>query len=432
MRRGRLISASITMAVLSLLVAYVTPAARAAKPHAGDVTVSIWTAFNGAQLAAFNYLAGNFMRLYPYIKIQEVSAPNYTALFQKEQSAVFAGNTPTIAQAYEQYTAAFNKSHAVQNLEPYIKGKHGLSAKDIKDFFPGMWADGLLGKQRLMMPFSKSDEVMYYDGPKLRRFGIKSPPKTWAQFAADCKKVTVLDKGRPVQWCSTVGNDASIWFTLEHDWGNQVINKKGKAAFATRQGAAPVQFIANMIKHKELVLFTSANYQDQADYDAGKTMFDFSSSAGITYVVGGAKPGVGVAEAPLPGGPMHTYTEMYGAPLIMFKKASTAEKNAGWLFLKYITEPRQTAYWSIHTGYMPVRKSALRLPEMKAFYKQHPQDHAAVEQLNHVIFEPTNPGWAKARDDIATELTAAYSGNKSAMAAMQKAAKEVDADMAGK
>ncbi len=429
MRRGRWIQASALGAMLCLLVGNWAPSVRAARPHASPVTVSVWTAFNGAQLAAFNYLAKNFMTLYPYIKIEEVSSSNYGALFTKEQSAVFAGNTPTIAQAYEEYTAAFNKSGAVQNLSSFIKGKHGLNQKNIKDFFPGMWRDGLLGKQRLMMPFSKSDEVMYYNGALLRSHGIKQPPKTWTQFAADCKKLTVVSGGRPSQWCSTVAPDSSVWYTMERDWGNRVIDGKGKATFGNRQGAAPVAFMANLLKKKELVLFTSANYQDQADFDAGKAAFDFGSSAGITYEIGGAKPGVTVAEAPLPGGPTHTYTEMYGAPLLMFKKASTAEKNAGWLFMKYITEPRQTAYWAIHTGYMPVRKSALKLPEMKSFYKAHPQQRASVQQLNHVVFEPPSAGWAKARSDISTELAAAYSGNKTALQAMQRAAQMVTTDM---
>jgi len=121
---------------------------------------------------------------------------NYTALQQKLQSAIFAGNPPTLAQAYESWTNQWLQNHAVQDLDPYINGKNGLSKADVKDFFGKDWSDRLLGRRAYMMPFSKSDIVMYFNRALLRRYGINAPPKTWTQFAADCKKVTIIPRGQ--------------------------------------------------------------------------------------------------------------------------------------------------------------------------------------------------------------------------------------------
>lgn len=413
-------------AALGFAASAYIPAARAANTNASPVTVTVWTAYNKSLAATFNTLISRFEQVYPYITVQQVSSPNYTALLQKEQSAVFAGNTPTIGQSYEEWTAQFAKSNAVQDLTPYINGKHGLSKASIKDFYSKVWADGLLGKKRYMMPFSKSDIVLYFDGPMLRRSGIKSPPKTWDEFAADCKKLT---KGgsHPSQWCMTYQLDESDFYAWEYEWGNHVLNSKDKAAFGTKQGSAPLAFFRNIVNKHEIVVSATANYQDQTDFDNGKTAFDVGSIAGLPYFKSGAIPGVATGVAQFPAGPMHRATELYGAPFVMFSKASSAEKDAGWLFLKWLTESRQSEYWSENTGYLPIRKSEFKA--MASFYRKNPQLLAATTDLKYALNEPALVGWAKARDDIGTDVQAALTGSKSPLAAVKDAANQVDSDL---
>ena len=45
----------------------------------------------GYNLQAFNHLISQFEAANPTIKVDQVASVNYTALFQKLQSAVFAG-----------------------------------------------------------------------------------------------------------------------------------------------------------------------------------------------------------------------------------------------------------------------------------------------------------------------------------------------------
>ena len=134
--------------------------------------------------------------------------------------------------------------------------------------------------------------------------------------------------------------------------------------------------------------------------------------------------------APVPAGPAAQATELYGAPFTVFKKATAAQKQAAWLFLKFITEPAQTAYWAMNTGYMPVRRSALATPGLKAYYQKYPDRLAAVQQLDGAVLEPALNGWEKAISDIATQMTAALTGAKDPTAAMQQAASQVTSDLA--
>lgn len=424
--RLRLVCAAV---LLTAVLAGFTPPAQAARPHASPVAITIWTAYTKGLSATLAQLIHNFEQKYPGITVTHVSAVDYNTLLQKEESAIFAGNPPTLGQAYEAWVEQFTRSHAVQDLSPYIDGKNGLSREQIGDYFTSEWNDGVLHGTRYMMPFSKSDIVLYYNPALLKRSGITAPPATWDQFAADCARLTKIENGRASQWGATLQVDEADWYAWEYEWGNQVLDAHNKAAFATSKGAAPVAFFANLAKHKYIVVSTTQNYQDQADFDAGKTAFDISTSAGLSYVLAAAEPGVQVSVAPFPAGPVRQATEMYGAPLVIFSKAPEAQKQAAWTFLKWLTEPAQTAYWSIQTGYMPVRRSALDLPEMRAYYKKYPTRKASVEELNNAIIEPSLNGWPKAQNDLQTVLLAALTGSKSPLEAMRQAAQQVDADL---
>ncbi|HXT35586.1 MAG TPA: ABC transporter substrate-binding protein [Chloroflexota bacterium] len=403
----------------------------ASRPVAAPVTITVWTAYTKGLLTAFNGLITSFEKQNPNVKVTTVSATDYNALFQKEQSAIFAGNPPTLGQAYEAWGQQFiSKNNALQDLTPYIKGMNGLSAADLKDYFTGVWNDSMLNGKPYMMPFSKSDIVLYYNPALLAKYGITSPPKTWDQFAADCKKVTVISNGRASQWGSTLQIDEADWYAWELEWGNQVLDAHNKAAFGNAKGAIPVSFFANLAKSKAMVVSTTQNYQDQADFDAGKTAFDISTSAGLSYEVAGAQKGVQVAMAPFPAGPVRPVTEMFGAPLVMFNKATAAQKQAGWDFMKFITEPAQTAQWSMATGYVPVRRSALKLPVLAAYYKKYPDRTSAADQLDNAVVEPSLVGWPKAQNDISSELLSALTGAKDPLAAMRQAASLVNSDLA--
>jgi len=61
--------------------------------------------------------------------------------------------------------------------------------------------------------------------------------------------------------------------------------------------------------------------------------------------------------------------------------AASEKQDAAFKFVAFTSTPENTAWWSLQTGYMPVRKSAVELPELKDFYDKNPQAKVAVDQL---------------------------------------------------
>jgi multiple sugar transport system substrate-binding protein len=413
------------MAVTSLAVP-----AHAARPRA-TTDITLWTAYTGGLGTAFSALASQYEQSHS-VHINNVVTSPYGSLFTKEQSAVFAGGLPQAGQAYENIAASLVKNSALTRLEPYVSNKkNGLTKKQVADFPKGIWNDTKLGGHQYMWPLSKSDIVLFYNPALLKSAGINKPPSTWAQFAADSKKVTKVSNGQPTQWGSTFEVSESLWYAWMKEWGVPILGKNRKPVFASKAGLAPVNYFVNLAKKHYVVFRDNSNgsYPGEADFDAGKTAFYVGTSAGYSFVKSAAKPGVQVLEAAMPAGPKRRATELFGANMVIFANNTPATKMATWNFLKWMVGPAQTAYWAIHTGYMPVRKSAFKLKTLKDYYSANPSLDAAAKQLNYAVVEPAFPQWTKMQADITTGLLAALSLSEPASSAMQNAQKQATADL---
>jgi sn-glycerol 3-phosphate transport system substrate-binding protein len=105
------------------------------------------------------------------------------------------------------------------------------------------------------------------------------------------------------------------------------------------------------------------------------------------------------------------------------KDAPSAQKEAGWAFIKWMTEAEQTISLSKATGYMPVRLSAINSPVMQSFYKDNPNYKVALDQLKHAQKFPFSPALFEIqREVIQPNLEAAVLGMKTSADVMSAAA----------
>ncbi len=114
-----------------------------------------------------------------------------------------------------------------------------------------------------------------------------------------------------------------------------------------------------------------------ADFLNGLTASMMASTGGLTGMTRDATFEFGTAF--LPEGPAGFGCSTGGAGMALMAKSEKQE--AAFKFLAYGSTPETTAWWSQQTGYMPVRKSAVELPELVAFYEANPNAKVAVDQL---------------------------------------------------
>ena len=201
--------------------------------------------------------------------------------------------------------------------------------------------------------------------------------------------------------------------------------KNGKPTFNTPQSRAALSYVVHMYQNGSMKFGT--NYPGQTALGAGHGLFDLSTIASYYYnqqAIGG-KFTMGVAA--FPKGPSGEGNVMQGTNIVMFSSASTRQKNAAWTFMKWLSEPTQTAYWATHTGYLPVSRAAL--PLMKTYYSTHPYQKIAADALVYAKSTPPVAGMEQAVGALSNAIQAATIAHQSVSHALATAESQAIQDL---
>jgi sn-glycerol 3-phosphate transport system substrate-binding protein len=159
-----------------------------------------------------------------------------------------------------------------------------------------------------------------------------------------------------------------------------------------------------------------------------------SASLGEIYNQLERAPGVDLRVGPFPGLSGGT-TAVGGGSLYLVNETTDAEQAAVWDFMTWLNEPAQQVRWSIGTGYIPTRSSAIDDPELQALWAERPGFRVAFDQLARPGELPGGGGpvigdFLGFRDAIEDGLEALYAGDDPAevQAAMQSNADQAIAD----
>jgi multiple sugar transport system substrate-binding protein len=394
--------------------------------------VPFWEAMAAALGDSITALTKEFNATHPSMEVQLVQMANYTTLQTKTIGSIAAKDPPLIAQAYENWAAQYATGFYLSTFDSYINGANGLSKAEIADFFPKMWDSSKLADgKRYMMPFNKSNVVLYYNKDMFKAAGITHAPATWQEFADDCAKLTKTDaKGDQTQWGASHTPSVDLWYGLVYAYGGQVLSDTyDNVLFANNNGAkAGTQLFADLYA-KKTMHYTTA-YADQTDLGVGKAAMTFGSVAGRTYYEQAVGGKFELGEAPLPAGPAGEAAALYGTNIVMFGNApkyTQRQKDAAWAYIKWFTSPHTQAVWAAQTSYMPARQSSLKDPVLIAAYAAKPETRSGLEQLSGSVLEPPTGGWNDARNKITTNLQNIYLGKVTVAEGLKKMAIDVQA-----
>lgn len=415
-------------AILALLLA-VSGSAQAAprlSPTRAPVVVQYWLnlCWQPAK-TKFERLVATFNASHPGIRIQPTCFANASVLQPRLLAAIRQGRPPALSQTDAFAVASYVDLRAVQNLTPYIRGRNGFTARQVRDFFGPQWLNGRYRGREYSLPFNDTSVTVLWYNPKiLRAAGVVRIPRTWSEFAAACARVT-----RNGNWCmDTTDNEEPLYEAMVRQWGGRLVNAAGnRAAFNSSAGIGALQYWTPLIKKGYVHKTNSAGTQWEQDFTSGRVAFEVYSSEGYTDTQSlvGKKFTIGVAQ--LPAGPRNAAAGNGGDNIFMFKGASPQVKAAAWTYIKWATQPRWTAWWAEQLNTAPVRRSAVRL--MRPYLRRHPQALPAIQELPRAYFSPVVSGWGQAQSDIDTEISKAMLGEESAARAVRNAAAKVTYDI---
>ncbi|MCI6277364.1 MAG: ABC transporter substrate-binding protein [Clostridium sp.] len=393
------------------------------------VEISFWHAMNGANEAALKKLTEDFEKNNENIKVNLVYQGSYRDLFDKLMGAAKSNTLPNMTQIYSNRLSWYVEKGLVEDLNPYMTNKEvGLTDESIKDVPEMFLKDGAWDGKQYAFPLNKSQMVLYYNEDMLKAKNVEVP-KTWDELKEAAKKLTVDNNndGTPEVYGlaleNNISTDIGIWVKQA---GGEVINEKAdKINFDTPETKAAVDFISSMIGDKTARL-AGEDKNANTTFNQEKAAMAICSTSAIPYIQKGMK--AKWFAAPLP-----TYKEevqlYYGTNVAVFNGGSDEEKLASWLYIKYLTDTENTAYFSENTGYIPVRKSAFESESYKKFLSTNPVKKVPLETLDKGWQGARNIGVIPALDTLGSELEQVFKGQKSVDDALKSAQEKGEAAM---
>lgn len=373
--------------------------APAASAGAGVVTIDVWHSMEGsngeafeAMVKAFNEGKGKELGIFANSVFQgSDTASKLKTLIQTNDVA----NMPDVCLVYGAslpVVAEYAGTVPVDTM--YGTGSASIAKSDI---VPATVVTYSYKGQQICMPFNSSTLLLYYNVDAFKEVGLdpENPPKTLAEVADACAKLTVKDaSGNVTRYGYNAVLDRYQMVNLIGNQGDGTYfgdNESGRAGLITQVVAG--EQILNVYKAWADIAATGGlkyTYDNQnEEFATGKNAMTMMSSARIGSVTKLTKDsGVNWAVTTLPdivetdkGG-----AGIGGASLVMFDNGGSAEKEAAWEFIQYTASAETQATWSMATGYLPINLGTKDVPAFAEHLANTPALQVALKQ-----FESSNP-----------------------------------------
>lgn len=413
-----------SMAILLSGCGQSNSAASSATTKTDTVTISFMQRESTSTLKPYLiHLTNQFMKLHPHVKVNLIFEPNSSTLHTEEEAAIAAKNAPTLGQVGGGWAQAYADSDAIVPLTAFIHGKDGLTPAQISDIWPGMYQEAHLTNGDVWMwPFNQSVWVMYYNKQLVQKLHL-SVPKTWPQFlkVAD-------DIHAPNTWALSIdpndmGEDLAL--IMAEAYGSPII-KNGEPNFDTSGAKDALSLMEKLYASGEMKLGT--DYPGEVAFGSQHAVFHITTTDGYYYDLASAAGKFTIATAPIPEGPNGDVGNMLGGDnLVIFSQASKPQRQAAWTYMKWLTEPQQTAYWGTHTGYLPVTKTAV--PLMKQYLATHQYKEVGMSELGSAPPEPEVTDFTEGADDFGDALQEVLINHESIARALNTAEQQAKQSM---
>ncbi len=377
----------------------------------GQVTISFWHAMSGALGATLTELIQKFHDENPAITVDLIYQGGYSALQQKLIAAVAAGEPPTLAQQYENWTTLW--LDALVDLDLF------LPQETLNDLLPQF--DQLFEGRRVTVPFNKSILVLYYR-PDL----VPNPPRTWWEFAS---VVTAIgkDEAKGVYGTAFRPPNPEIFLTLLNQAGGSILSDDwSEVTINNAAGLEAAEFAARLAQYA----LTDSAYTSDAIAKGLAIGAFIDTSAGYTYNMNAANTaGVPLAVAPLPCHCGNCASMIQGTNLAIFApKQTRAQVEAAAKLIAFLLREDNTVYWAQKTGYLPVTRGAIYGAMWQAYIAERPEQQAMTEQLIAGGFgQLLHPNYMDMRSLLITYWELLLKAEDTPKAIMDALAAEIDA-----
>jgi len=412
------------VALLCGAVLLLVPAVPAAPQ--GPVVAQFWYAFGGKNREVTEAYIKQFNDSQSKYRIEGAFQGDYFQALAKIRAAAATKTAPAVFHVIGEAIPQLAAAGLFEPLESYVKGPNGTR---LDDFLPGQTQHtyfDYLGKPAaslVALPFFRSTPILFYNADLLAQKGVK-PPTTWDEMREASAQLTVREGSDVKVYGFEVPIDWWFWLAMLHQAGGTLVTPDGKRAAFRDKGTEALQFWVDLVnRDKTMKRPPGKDYNawevTNTDFLNQRAAMIYTSTAFLNHMTQNAKFKLGTAFLP---GKVKQAVPTGGTFFVIARDAPTPQKEAGWAFVKWMTDPAQTASLSQATGYMPIRLSAINSPEMLDFFKANPNYKTAIDQLRTAHKFPYTPALIEIqREVIQPHLEAAVLGLKTAGEVMEAA-----------
>ncbi len=334
---------------------------------AAQVTITFWHAMSRHLGDTLTVLVNKFMEENPDVKVDLIFQGGYGALQQKLIAAVAAGEPPTIAQQYENWTTLW--------LDTLVDLDLFLSDELLDDLLPQF--EQLFEGRMVTVPFNKSILIFYYR-PDL----VPTPPRTWPEFLAMAKAIAAdVDGDGTLDKFGTAFRppNPEIFLALLTQAGGSILSDDwSEVTINDLWGRIAAEFAAELAQYA----LVQAGYVSD-EIKKGTVIGGFiDTSAGYVFNFDAAKAaGVPLAVAPVPCY-LNCASMIQGTNLAVYSvKQTRAQIQAAARLIEFLLREDNIVYWAKETGYLPVTKSAVMGQAWQSVTADNVVFKVATEQL---------------------------------------------------
>ncbi|GBF73537.1 ABC transporter substrate-binding protein [Paenibacillus sp. 598K] len=363
------------------------------------VTIEFWYGLGGKLGDHMKTLIDKFNASQDEVIVKGIVQGDYTETEQKLQAAIATGSVP----------AAVLASNADWARKGYYASLDELIAQDAdfngEDIVPAFLEQGQVDGAQYFLPMYGTTQVMYYRKDALAKIGVQPEElMTWEALADAAQRMTVKEGGKTVfyGWEPMWGSGNMIDAALSR--GGSFLSEDGKTV--TIDSPAWIESWEAFRKwiHEDQIM--RIHHGGQGWEYWYKTIDDVMKNKAAGYTGSSGDQGdldfeqLGAMVQPGwegvgPGKPVASAL-MAGIPA----KASEEQQQAAYQWLTFFSSPENTAYWSMNTGYIAVRQSALEDPEFKAYSEANPQSKVPLLQASQASMPFIDPTGGKITDAL--------------------------------
>lgn len=396
---------------------------------AEPVEIEYWYGLGGNLGKLMEEIITKYNESQKEVIVKGVQQGDYGETMKAIQAGTAAQKLPACAMLTWQNVRKLSESNLLEELDSYIEKDGNFNAKDI---IPAYIDVCRLKDKTYALPVYGTTQVLYYRKDSFQKAGIDPNValKTWENLAEAAGKLAVKNGKETVFYGWEPMSGASNMIDAAWSRGAEILSSdERQVTITTAEWIDTWESFRKWINEDKIM---GIHYGGQGWEYWYATIDDVMQNRAAGYTGSSGDQGdldFNVVAAHIqPGWEGHDPSPFTDAVISLIpKNAPEDQKEAAFKWLSYLSSTETTAYFSIKSGYIAVRNSAMESPQFKEYAQDHPQIMVPIQQASIArpqFYDPTGGKIYEALDDAAEKLQIENVSAKTALEEAQKIAQK--------